>query len=469
MRSLAALVLLSLAASPALAERPRLELVPVKLDPDRAVGAVVNSKTIFLNRCVGGCKVYSGFTDSRMNKSAIGQGTLSAFEHGNTAWAGVMACAKDVFDRFNVTITDVDPGPNVDHFEIMVAGTPGQIGLSSGIGGIAEYSCTSPGVCSKYLPNALVFAFANVYGGDPDEICGVVAQEIAHTWSLDHVADSSDPMSYFSYSGRQQFKDDVPCGSDCVNGQSPFGLTCTGTSQQLHTCMSSGGPTQDDVQILMALFGPAGAVAPTLTIKSPATGAAVAPGFSVEVECTSARPIQEVQLSIDGVLKGTLTAPPYTFPTAPSLAEGPHKIGVLCATDQQAITTKQIDVILGNPCTSDDQCMAGYICFDGACIAGPETPGGLGATCTSNTECKAGACASDGTVMACTIPCDLSAKNCPTGFGCLEAGTTGVCWAGYDDGTGGCCDAGGDPRGALVLCLGVAAVWITRRRPKIRR
>jgi hypothetical protein len=467
MRSLAVAVLIALAASPALAEqeRPRLERVLTHVDPT-SIGNVVNSKTIFLNRCSMGCKVLSGFTDSRMNTSQIGHGTLSAFEHGTTTWNGVVTCVKDVFKRFNVQVTDVDPGPNVDHFEIMVAGTPSQLGLSGGIGGIAEYACTSPGVCSKYIPNALVFAFANVYAADPDEICSTVAQEIAHTWSLDHVTDPSDPMTYFSYSYRRQFKDGVMCGSDCVNGVSPFGLTCSGSS---HTCMSSGGSTQNDVQILTALFGPAGAVSPTLTIKNPVTGSAVGPGFVVEAECTGSKPIQEVQLSIDGLLKATLTAPPFSFTTSTSLTEGPHKVTVLCATTEQAISTKTVDVILGKPCTGDSMCPGGYICFESACIAGPGATGGLGATCTKNEDCVAGACASDGEVSACTIQCDLSNKNCPEGFGCLEAGTIGVCWAGFDDGSGGCCDTGGNPAGSLLLALSVSALLITRRRSKNRR
>ncbi len=470
MRSLAAAVIVAstvLAAPLAFAERPRLEYVPAKIDPNRNVGMVVNSKTIFLNKCTGGCKVYSGFTDSRTNKSSIGQGTLSAFEHGASSWSQVMSCVQDVFDRFNVTITDVDPGPTTDHFEIMVAGTPTQIGLSPGIGGIAEYSCTSPGVCSKYLPDALVFAFANYYPNDPDEICAVVAQEIAHTWSLDHVSDPSDPMTYYSYSGRRQFKDGVQCGSDCVNGSSPFGLTCSGNN---HTCMSTGTNTQNDVQILMALFGPAGAVAPTIKLKNPIEGAAVGPGFTVEAECTSTRPIQEVQLSVDGLLKATLTAPPFTFTTSTSLTEGPHKVTVLCATDQQAIATASANVTLGNPCTGDSQCQTGYICFDGACIAGPDAPGGVGATCGGNMDCKSGACASDGTTNACVIPCDLDAKNCPSGFGCLQAGEVGVCWSGYDDGSGGCCDAGGSGPASMLLSLGLGGVLLrTRRRRRNRR
>src|SRR5262245_51769619 len=145
MRCIAGVVALLALAAPARAERPRLERVPVKMDPAVHVENVVNSKIIFLNRCVGGCKVTNGFTDSRTNKSSIGAGTLTAFSYGDASWNGVVACMKKVMDPFNVTVTDVDPGPNVDHFEIMIAGSPGQIGLSSGIGGIAEYSCSQPG------------------------------------------------------------------------------------------------------------------------------------------------------------------------------------------------------------------------------------------------------------------------------------------------------------------------------------
>ncbi|HEX5059431.1 MAG TPA: hypothetical protein VFV99_08735, partial [Kofleriaceae bacterium] len=98
-------------------------VVPAKVVPP-TVGNVVNTKTIYLNRCTGGCKVTVGFTNSRTNTSAIAQqnGTLSAFSYGDTAWNGVVTCVKNVMSRFNVTVTDVDPGPNVDHFEVMVGG-----------------------------------------------------------------------------------------------------------------------------------------------------------------------------------------------------------------------------------------------------------------------------------------------------------------------------------------------------------
>jgi hypothetical protein len=467
MRSLAVAVVVAGLAAPSYAEseRPRLERVPVQhVQP--TVGAVVNSKTIYLNRCVGGCKVYAGYTDSRTNKSAIGQGTLSAYSYGDSSWNSVVNCMKSVMSRFNVTVTATDPGPSVDHFEVMVGGTPGQLGLSAGIGGIAEYSCSSPGVCSKYLPNALVFVFAQVWGGNVNETCAAAAQEIAHTWSLDHVVDASDPMTYFPFSGMRQFKDGVKCGSDCSGGQSPFGLPCNTANE--HTCMSTGTATQNDVQILTALFGPAGALAPTLTVTNPTNGSTQQPGFAIQVTCTppatTGVTIQEVNLSIDGLPKASLTVPPFNFMAPATISEGPHKISVLCATSQQAITIANADVVVGIACVNDACSQPGYICFNGACIAGPDAPGGLGAPCGT---CTIGSCASDGTTSLCTIPCDRNANNCPDGFGCIDDGTGtggGLCWLGADDGSGCCETGGGNGLGSMLLALGIAATLITRRR-----
>src|SRR5262245_2169171 len=105
--------------------RPRLERKLIKLDPG-SVPAIVNTRTIVLNRCQGGCNVTnSESSDSRTNKSTIGGGSISAFSHGDNVWRGVVDCVKQTFSRFNVDITDVDPGPFVSHFEIMIGGDPG--------------------------------------------------------------------------------------------------------------------------------------------------------------------------------------------------------------------------------------------------------------------------------------------------------------------------------------------------------
>lgn len=429
------------------------------------VGNVVNTKTIFMNRCPNNCVITNGYTDSRTNKSAIAAGTLSAYSYGDASWNAVMACMKDTFSRFNVEITDVDPGPYVDHFEIMVAGSPTQVGLDPSVGGVAEYSCVQPGVCDVYQPNVIVFDFAKVWGSYPNrdlEICATAAQEIAHSWSLDHVTDKTDPLTYNSYSGMRQFKDNMTCGSDCVNGRSPFGLTCTSTGA--HTCMSTGTATQDDVQTLLELFGPAGAKAPTLTVSNPKNGSAQPPGFTITAECTSDDGVQEVQMSIDGGQPKVFTAPPFTFQTAGNLSMGSHRVTVMCASKMLAETFVRSQVIIGPACATDTDCAAGGICYGSACIAGPDAAGGLGATCGTDNDCVNGACASDGTTSACAIPCDTAADACPDGFGCISDGAGGgLCWFGVDD--GGCCDSTNqNPAGALLFGLGIGATLVTRRR-----
>src|SRR5262249_12631608 len=89
--------LLSLAAT--VEARPRLDYKLHRVDP-ASYARIVTSRTIFLNRCVGGCRVLDGLPDSRSNKSDLGHGTLSAFSHGDTVWNEVVSCVKQTFSRF---------------------------------------------------------------------------------------------------------------------------------------------------------------------------------------------------------------------------------------------------------------------------------------------------------------------------------------------------------------------------------
>jgi hypothetical protein len=461
-RTLGVAVVACLASSTAWA-RPVLTYHQV--DPQQIhAQPVVDSHVLFLNRCKSGCTLQIGTTDSRTDHSDIGRGTLSAYPYGDNQWNMVVACVKNKMSRFNISVTDVDPG-SADHFEVMVAGSPNQIGLPSSVGGIADFACSQPGSCAQYIPDALVFDFTDVWGGAVEDDCSTIAQEIAHTWGLDHVADASDPMTYFPYSGMRQYKDNVQCGSDCQGGQSPFGLPCSGPSGQYHICMSSGTNIQNDVQTILKLFGPFGAAPPTLKITSPADGSAQQAGFQVQVTCTSGDGIQEVDLSIDGVPKLTLTAAPYNFATPANLADGFHKIDVMCATNNQATATASVSIVIGQKCNGNSDCPTNDICYSGACIPGPMATGGLGATCMGNSDCASGECASDGTNMYCVVGCDLNNDHCPGGFGCLMAGTGGVCWPGAAHGSsGGGCDAGGAPRGPMLFGLGLGAMLLLRRR-----
>ena len=464
-----------LVARAASAEPPIRTFKPVQIDR-AAVPALINSHTVFLNRCKGGCVVKVGTTDSRNDTSDIGHGTLTAYPFGDSQWNSVLNCVKQIMSPFNITVTDVDPG-QADHFEVMVAGTPQQIGLPANVGGIADFGCSGLGGCVPYLPDALVFDFTEVWGGSVTEDCATIAQELAHSWALDHTITRSDPMTYNQpLSTPLHYQDNMQCGSDCqFNGSQCidpyFGETCSGScgslgnSNATHPCPVSGGSVQNEVQVLKALFGPAGAQPPTLSIDSPTNGSAQANAFTVKVSCTSPDGIQEVDLSVDGVPKFSLTAAPFTF-MVQNVSDGFHTISALCGTNNQATATKTVMVAVGQMCNADADCPMNDICYENICIAGPMATGGLGATCTSNAQCASGSCGSDGTMMVCVVPCDLNNDRCPNGFGCLQAGPSGVCWPGAAHGSsGGCCDAGGGPpTGPLLLGLGVGILIVTRRR-----
>ncbi|MEO7097439.1 MAG: MYXO-CTERM sorting domain-containing protein, partial [Polyangiales bacterium] len=78
--------------------------------------------------------------------------------------------------------------------------------------------------------------------------------------------------------------------------------------------------------------------------------------------------------------------------------------------------------------------------------------------------CKSGQCGNDGTNGYCVEMCDPANDGCPSGFGCLVAGTTGVCWPGADGGGGGGCNSGNESGGAALMVFSLGALLITRRR-----
>jgi len=419
------------------------------------LAAAAPAHVLYLDPCLsGGCAIAPGATDSRTDSSDLVRrvGVLAPWRYGPAAFDEVVGCVRSVLARFDIAVTGVDPGAR-EHLEIKIAGTPQQLGLPAGIGGAADVRCTAVGACSSYEAEALAFVFADVWSGDVLATCASAVQQIAHTWALDHVLDPRDPMTAFrALNGIPELRDGQTCGSDCVDGLSQFGLACTGTGPAAtHTCLGSGGPTQDEVQMLLAVLGPATSVAPTLEVREPVEGAAP-PGFAIAADCTSndGSPIDQVEIAIDGEVVANLTAPPYAI-AAPDIAFGAHAIAVVCATS--VATTAQTRIVsVGAACANDGGCAATELCDGGACIAGASTAGGLGAACKSSADCSSGECASEGGDRRfCVVDC---ATTCPTGFACLADGERGACWS-----TAGGCSTSTPSSGALVLIILLAWRW----------
>jgi hypothetical protein len=456
-----------------LVTRPRDVMVWVDLDP-ATISPVVNTNKIYLNNCKpNGCVIRSGQASSidgsgyQGTWGISGTRTLTPFNASDSTWNAVVDCMKDVFGGFGVEITTTNPSP-APHFEIMIAGSPGDLGMSSGVGGVSPFSC------SQYIPNSLVFDFQKVWGNDVEEICSTAAQEIAHSFALDHVTDPSDPLTYNPYNGRRRFKNaQIQCGSDCFNGRSPFGDSCTGVSGQNHPCSCPNGSTilantQNSVLTIQALFGNGNPTPPTVKITSPKLGAVVDAGFPVIADISDDNGVARAELYVDNTMAQMLGGAPWAFNAPANLANGTHKVKVVGYDIYGTSASDEIQVVIGKPCSGNGDCPNGTdVCLGGRCVAGPDATGGLGDTCGSGPDCQSGNCAMDSTgAKYCVESCAIDEGQCPDGFGCLDAGGgRGVCWPGYDDGTGGgCCSAGGDGSGPMLLGGGVCGVLLLRRR-----
>jgi uncharacterized protein (TIGR03382 family) len=194
---------------------------------------------VFLNRH-GGTYI-AGWDNSATNTSSIvdsGSATVGAFIGSDAQWAEVLGCVQQQFAAFNVVVTDAEPSAG-SYIEAVVGGSPDQIGLPWGVGGVAPidpYNC-------NLLDKAVVYAFADVYLGNgwggTQALCETVTQEVAHAMSLDHVLICEDPMTYLNGCGDKWFQDEWgTCGE-----YEPRDCTCN-------------RPSQNSVQILLEKLGP---------------------------------------------------------------------------------------------------------------------------------------------------------------------------------------------------------------------
>ena len=196
--------------------------------------------TIFLERCAAGCTYFPGFDDSRTNHSSLLNQTsnLPAFGQGDPAWAELLACVQRGFAPFDVAVTDVDPG-TASHWEIVVAGSPGNIGQPPGTAGVSPYTCA-------VINNGVAYAFAAVHANMKD-LCWTTVHETAHLFGLDHELLQRDPMTYLV---------------GCMDKVFAFADASCGEATPRNCCLGAGPPTQNSATMVTAALGPAGHPAP---------------------------------------------------------------------------------------------------------------------------------------------------------------------------------------------------------------
>lgn len=420
-------------------------LTPDLGDPSPVAHVAAGANVIYLNNCKpNGCMVTPGGENSSQNRSSIPDqaSTVQAFAYSDAVWQQVVQCVRETYAPFNVQIVTERPTQPGYHMAI-VAGRPQDVQMQQGVGGVSPFTC-------GFITGGISYSFANIYGGDVDETCWTVAQETAHSWGLDHKFDNKDPMTYLqSGPSRKAFQN---MAGSCGEFQAR-GCQC-------------GGSTMNSYQAILSTFGASGPpTPPTVTITAPANNSSVDAGFPVRADIMDGQGVSRAELYIDNNKVATVNAAPWVFNAPASItAQGNHLVKVIgydiAGTPGEATVT----VAIGHPCDDDHACSdSTNACVDGRCVPGSGVDGGLGTVCTDNAQCKSGQCASDAQGNKyCVETCNPDNDGCPGDFGCIEAGTGGVCWPGA--GGGGGCSTSDSNDGVIFFGLGLGALLITRRR-----
>lgn len=289
-----------------------------------AAGAVTpvaagTTALIYMNR--DGGTFSPGQSNASTNRTTLARATVN-FPAANLSegeWSEVMTCVRQQFSRFNVEVTDVDPGAT-PHYESVVAGSPQLLGMPAGVGGVSPFTSNC-----DLIPNSIVFTFTDVLPRDPQTICEVAAQEIAHSFGLDHEYLCSDPMTYLRGCGAKSFQDVfAPCGEGSPRACAQPGV------------FNCGYAEQNSVQLLTERVGlKQGGDLGAASISTPLDGANVVAGFEVHTDVSG---VATVELRIDGKLIATLESGSYYFFTTPvDLALGTHILEI--SSTQNAVTT----------------------------------------------------------------------------------------------------------------------------------
>ncbi len=290
--------------------------------------ALAQSRVIYLNK--NGVTLTPGNNDSRTNRSTIATQatTIPAWNVSATTWNATVACMRDLFSPFDVSVVETDPG-TVPHIEAVFGGSPGQLGMPANVAGVSPFTTD----CS-IIENSIVFTFVNVIPQDARLACEIMAQEVAHSYGLDHELLASDPMTYLNYNGNRSFKNQaVSCGEDVTR---PCGINGS-------TCRAN----QNSVALMTERLGAAGAagdtIAPDVGITSPSNNATVPPGFTIDFTATDNTAVTMATLFVDDAAAGSVVAAPFSFVTSATLPEGLHTFRIE-ATDGRNVTSQEVTV-----------------------------------------------------------------------------------------------------------------------------
>jgi uncharacterized protein (TIGR03382 family) len=201
--------------------------------------AVARSRVIYLNHT--GALLRPGMTDASANTTSIIDQPvrIPAWNTDAHTWAETVACFTRIYAPFDAQIVDEDPG-NIPHIEAIFGGTASLVGLPANIAGVSPFTAD----CS-IIESSIVFTFTgSIRNITSQEACEIMAQEVAHSYGLDHELLAADPMTYLAYDGERSFQDQaVSCGEYEPRPCGIAGMACR--------------PDQNSVQLLLERVGKA--------------------------------------------------------------------------------------------------------------------------------------------------------------------------------------------------------------------
>lgn len=187
------------------------------------------ARLIFLARG-GGTYMQAADDDSSANRSRIVTNTMTfpppTIVDGD--WPAFVTCVRSKFERFNVIVTEQDPGAAA-HVELVVIDQPSQLMLANGASGIAPFEC-DPGGGPRDFERGVPFLMWNAIRTTADR-CWTASQVLGNTYGLDHALACPDLMTVQGgcpgLGDAKTFTDaDVPCGEASARA-----CTCGGATQ----------------------------------------------------------------------------------------------------------------------------------------------------------------------------------------------------------------------------------------------
>lgn len=290
------------------------------------------TRTLYLNH--KGVTVRPGPNDSVAQTSTLVRqpSVIPAWATSALGWEQTVACMREIWAPFDVTVTDVDPGVT-PHLEAVFGGTASDLGQPGNIAGISPFA----GDCGV-IEHSIVFVFPSKLSNDPRLTCEVMSQEIGHSYGLDHELLATDPMTYLERSGRRTFQDRTAQCGESVARACGIGATA---------CRAS----QNSKQLLLERLGTAGAdnTSPTVVVMEPANQAAVIAGFQVIATATDDVGVASMTVYIDGVAIGTQQGAAFELATDPTLPPGPHVVTVEAKDARGNATHEERTIAIGDP------------------------------------------------------------------------------------------------------------------------